>query len=316
MRIGLTGGIGSGKSTVSALLAQHGAVVIDADKIAREVVEPGTVGLQRIRGEFGDAVITDDGSLNRPALGAIVFADADRRRALEAITHPLIAAQTEALFAAAGDDAIVVHDMPLLVEIGQTDRYHLMVIVDVPEHLRLERLVSARGMDRMDAQARIRAQATDEQRREAADVLLDNSGTPVDLETTVTALWGERIRPYADNLAADRGVRELAAETVETDEAQRAAQGRRLRRRLSAQLGAAGFDDARVDEVGSGAASNVIELPVAVPDLTVAEWDSFRGALRAAGMVDLAPAAEQRYEAFGADPALLVHVHITGDNCR
>lgn len=327
MRIGLTGGIGSGKSTVSKLLAEHGAVIVDADLIAREVVEPGTPGLQAIRAEFGDAVIRADGSLDRPALGAIVFADAARRRALEAITHPLIEARTAQLFDAAGPDVVVVHDMPLLVELGQTDRYQLMLIVDVPEPIRLKRLVEQRGMSEADARARIAAQATDEQRRRAADVLLDNSGSPDDLATAVDALWRDRIQPYAQNLADDRPVRRPDRVTIAEPDPRWQEQGARLAARLRHQFAAAGLAPMPVHHIGSTAvpglaAKPVLDLQVQVPDLGTADTASFRAALHAAGMVGLRPNQDEpkpwapdpqlwrkRY-ANGADPALVTHLHI------
>lgn len=327
MRIGLTGGIGSGKSTVSKVLAGLGAVIVDADLIAREVVEPGTPGLAAIRAEFGAEVLQPDGSLDRPALGAVVFADPERRRALEAITHPLIGQRTQELFAQAPTDAVVVHDMPLLVELGQTDDgYHLMLIVDVPEEVRLTRLVEQRGMTEADARARIGAQATDAQRREAADVLLDNSGTPEELTESLTSLWHNRIRPYADNLVADRAVRRPNAVSITEPDPTWAAQGRRLSRRLVHQLGRAGFE-VEVDHIGSTsvpglAAKDVIDLQVRVSDLGIAENPTFREALRAAGFVDLrpnqdepkpwAPDPEQwrKLYANGADPARVTHLHV------
>nr|WP_246242896.1 dephospho-CoA kinase [Flexivirga aerilata] len=192
----MTGGIGSGKSTVSARLTELGAVVIDADRLAREVVAPGTPGLAEIAVRFGDQVLQPDGSLDRAALGAIVFADPDARRDLERITHPRIADLTAQARAAAPREAIVVHDMPLLVETGLAGNYDLVLIVDAAEDVRLERLVRDRGMTPEDARARIAAQATDEQRRAVADVLLDNNGTREELLAQVDSLWRERLAPY------------------------------------------------------------------------------------------------------------------------
>lgn len=197
LRVGLSGGIGSGKSTVSARLAELGAVVVDADLVAREVVEPGMPSLAEIAERFGPGVIAEDGSLDRPALGAVVFGDEQARRDLEAITHPRIHARSAELFAAAPDDAVVVHDLPLLVEMGRGRSYDLTVIVDVPEEVRLRRLVELRGMEIEQARARIAAQATDEERRAAADVLLDNSGTVEELHTQVDRLWHETLVPLA-----------------------------------------------------------------------------------------------------------------------
>ncbi|MGN6333854.1 MAG: dephospho-CoA kinase [Motilibacteraceae bacterium] len=189
LKVGLTGGIGSGKSAVSRLLAERGAVVVDADAIAREVVEPGTPGLAAVVAEFGDGVLRPDGTLDRPALGAIVFADPQRLAALNAIVHPLIAARTGELVAAAPAHAVVVHDVPLLTENGLAPGYDVVVVVDAPVQVQLDRLVRLRGMSEADAQARIAAQATREQRRAVADVVIDNSGTLEQLAAQVDVLW-------------------------------------------------------------------------------------------------------------------------------
>jgi dephospho-CoA kinase len=163
MRVGLTGGVGSGKSTVAGLLADHGAVVIDADTIAREVVAPGTPGLAAVLARFGDSVAASDGSLDRPALAAIVFNDEAARLDLNAIVHPLIGARTAELMAAAPPDAIVVHDIPLLVEGNLADAFDAVVVVEADQHTRLQRL-ELRGLPEADARARMAAQASDEQR--------------------------------------------------------------------------------------------------------------------------------------------------------
>jgi dephospho-CoA kinase len=196
LRIGLTGGIGSGKSTVSALLAARGAVVIDADRIAREVVEPGTAGLAAVVEAFGAGVLTGDGSLDRPALAAVVFADPEARKRLDGIVHPLVRARSAELAAAAPDDAVVVHDVPLLVETGQAGAYDLVLVVQAAPEIRVDRLVR-RGLTEEDARARIAVQATDEQRRAAADVVLVNDGTPEDLAGQVDRFWAERVAPAA-----------------------------------------------------------------------------------------------------------------------
>ncbi|HEU4675908.1 MAG TPA: dephospho-CoA kinase [Motilibacteraceae bacterium] len=189
LKVGLTGGIGSGKSAVSRLLAERGAVVVDADAIAREVVEPGTPGLGAVVAEFGDGVLRPDGTLDRPALGAIVFADPQRLAALNAIVHPLIGARTAELLAAAPADAVVVHDVPLLTENGLAPGYDVVVVVEVPVEVQLDRLVRLRGMTEADARARIAAQATREQRRAVADVVIDNAGTLEQLAAQVDVLW-------------------------------------------------------------------------------------------------------------------------------
>jgi dephospho-CoA kinase len=192
LRIGLTGGIGSGKSTVSRLLAEHGAVIVDADVIAREVVEPGTPGLAAIVEAFGSAILAADGSLDRPALAAVVFAEPDERRKLDGIVHPLVRARAVEVAAAAPSDAVVVHDVPLLAETGQASSYDLVVVVEADPGTRVARLVQ-RGLTAEDARARIAAQATDEERRAIADVVLDNSGTPERLAEQVDRFWDERV---------------------------------------------------------------------------------------------------------------------------
>lgn len=194
LRIGLTGGIGSGKSTVSALLVERGAVLVDADVLAREVVAPGTPGLAAVVEAFGEGVLTPDGELDRPALAAVVFADPAQRARLDAVVHPLVRARAAELVARAPQDAVVVQDVPLLVETGQAGSYDLVVVVQAPLALRLERLVQ-RGMTEDDARARIAGQATDEQRAAVADVLLHNDGTREELAAQVEAFWAERVAP-------------------------------------------------------------------------------------------------------------------------
>ena len=194
LRIGLTGGIGSGKSTVSALLAERGAVIVDADRIAREVVEPGTPGLAAVVEAFGERVLTADGALDRPALAAIVFADEEARRRLDGIIHPLVRARAVELAADLPEDAVVVNDVPLLVETGQAGSYDLVLVVAADVETRVARLVR-RGLAEPDARARIAAQATDEQRRAVADVVLDNSGTREQQAEQVARFWAERVEP-------------------------------------------------------------------------------------------------------------------------
>ena len=181
MRVGLTGGVASGKSTVSALLAEHGAVVIDADLLAREVVAPGTDGLAEIVAAFGADVLDADGGLDRAAMGAIVFADEGKRRALEAIIHPRVRSRGRELEEAAAPGALVVHDIPLLVETGQAASFDAVLVVDVPPELQVERMTTLRGMSRAEAERRVAAQATREQRLAAATHVIDNTGTLDDL---------------------------------------------------------------------------------------------------------------------------------------
>ncbi|MFD8966188.1 dephospho-CoA kinase [Streptomyces sp. NPDC059568] len=191
LRLGLTGGIGAGKSEVSRLLTGYGAVLIDSDRIAREVVEPGTPGLAAVVAEFGPEVLTADGRLDRPKLGAIVFADQDRLRALNAIVHPLVRARSAELESEAGPDAIVVHDVPLLVENGMTGLFDLVVVVDASPETQLDRLVRQRGMAESEARDRMAAQATREERRAVADVVIDNDGPLERLEPRVREMWKE-----------------------------------------------------------------------------------------------------------------------------
>ena len=189
IKVGLTGGIGSGKSEVARLLSSYGALVIDADAIAREVVAPGTAGLARVVEEFGTGVLRPDGSLDRPALGAVVFADPDRLAALNAIVHPLVGARTAELMRAAPEGAVVVYDVPLLVENHLEDAYDVVVVVDASPETQVRRLVEHRGMAEADVRARMAAQVSREQRRAAADVVIDNNGDLDALRAQVADLW-------------------------------------------------------------------------------------------------------------------------------
>jgi dephospho-CoA kinase len=192
--VGLTGSIGSGKSAVSSRLAARGAVVVDADKLAREALEPGTDGLREVVAAFGDEILDGSGELDRAALGGVVFADESARRRLEAIVHPRVRARAADLESAAGDDAVVVHDVPLLVETGQADAYDLVLVVDVPPELAVHRLVQQRGMTEDEAEARLGAQASRAERLGAADVVIDNAGTLVELDERVDEVWKKLTR--------------------------------------------------------------------------------------------------------------------------
>jgi dephospho-CoA kinase len=197
VRVALTGGVASGKSTVAGILEELGAVVIDSDRLAREVVEPGTPGLAAVVDAFGGDVLADDGRLDRPALGARVFADELARKRLEAILHPLIRARAAELESAADPDALVVHDIPLLVETGQAASFDAVLVVDVPVETQVERMVQDRGWTREDAQARVAAQTSREQRRAAATYVIDNTGTHDDLRERVTEVVELLVSPGA-----------------------------------------------------------------------------------------------------------------------
>jgi dephospho-CoA kinase len=197
LRVGLTGGIGAGKSEVSRRLAGYGAVLIDADAVSREVVEPGTDGLAEVVGAFGSQVLRDDGSLDRARLGDIVFADPELRTRLNAIIHPRVAGRMAELEREASPGTIVVHDVPLIAENGRAGVYDVVVVVDVPPRIQVERLVRHRGMTREQAQARIAAQATREQRLAIATIVIDNSGSLAELDRQVGDLWWELRRRAA-----------------------------------------------------------------------------------------------------------------------
>ncbi|MEV7771993.1 dephospho-CoA kinase [Kitasatospora sp. NPDC086791] len=191
LKIGLTGGIGAGKSEVSRLFAVHGAVIVDSDVIAREVVAPGTDGLAAVVAEFGPQVLREDGALDRPALGAVVFADPERLKALNAIVHPLVRARSAELEAAAAPDAVVVHDVPLLAENGLAPLFDLVVVVDAADEVRMDRLVRLRGMAEEEARARMDAQASRADRLAIADLVIDNGGGLAELSDRVDEVWAE-----------------------------------------------------------------------------------------------------------------------------
>ncbi|SOD87325.1 dephospho-CoA kinase [Streptomyces sp. Ag109_G2-15] len=194
LKVGLTGGIGAGKSEVSRLLVEHGAVLIDADRIAREVVAPGTPGLAAVVEAFGEEILAADGSLDRPRLGSIVFADPEKLAVLNSIVHPLVGARSRELESTATEGAVVIHDVPLLTENGLAPLYDLVIVVDASPETQLDRLVRLRGMTDDDARARMAAQATREQRREIADIVIDND-VPLDaLRKRVAEVWDDLVR--------------------------------------------------------------------------------------------------------------------------
>jgi len=269
LRVGLSGGIGSGKSTVAKRLAEHGAVLIDSDRLAREVVEPGTEGLRQITEAFGEDVLDEHGALNRAALAAKVFTDETSRKTLNGIIHPKVAARTAELIANAAPDAIVVHDVPLLVENGLAPAYHLVLIVHADPDERVRRLVESRGMAEQDARNRIASQADDDQRRAVADVWLDNSGTPDLVLAAVDELWADRLVPYEANVRLRRRV-SGRAKVVPYDDTW-PQQAERLTKRIS--LAAGGL---RVEHIGSTAvpglaAKDVVDLQLGVPSLQAAD---------------------------------------------
>ena len=197
LRVGLTGGIGAGKSEVSRRLAAHGAVIIDADLVAREVVEPGTEGLAEVAEAFGSEVLRPDGGLDRGRLGDLVFADPELRSKLNAIIHPRVTRRMAELERSAGSGAIVVHDVPLIAENSRAGVYDIVVVVDAPPKIQAERLVRRRGLTREQARARMAAQASREQRLAIADIVIDNSGSLAELDRQVGDLWAQLRRRAA-----------------------------------------------------------------------------------------------------------------------
>jgi dephospho-CoA kinase len=322
LRVGLTGGIGSGKSTVAGRLAEHGATVIDSDRIAREVVAAGTEGLAEIVEQFGAGMLTEDGALDRAALAGVVFTDDAARNRLNAIVHPKIAARTSQLLHAAAPDAIVVHDVPLLVENGMGAAYHLVLVVDAPVDQRVARLVAGRGMSEQDARARMAAQATQDARRAAADVWLDNSGTPDQVLAAVDPLWADRLVPFEANVRLGRMPERGGPKLVPYDPAW-PAQAQRILARLRL---AAGEKALRVDHVGSTsvpglAAKDVIDVQLTVASM--ADADVLAEPLARAGFPalpdftrdsphppDLDPEHWRKRMAASADPARWANIHL------
>lgn len=287
LKVGLTGGIGAGKSAVAQSLVRRGAVLIDADRLAREVVAAGTDGLAAIVEAFGPEVVGPDGELDRPALGARVFRDETDRRRLEGIIHPRVRARTAELTSAAAPDAVVVNDVPLLVEAGLAASYHLVVVVDADVAVRTRRLVSARGMTAEEAAARIAAQADDAIRRAAADVVLANNAGLDELDAQVGRLWRDRLYPYEENLRlgrhapSDGVLRVVPPDPTWPEQADRVIA--RIRHALRPQLGA----EAAVTHIGSTAvpglpAKDLIDLMLAVT--TLEEADRLADTLDRAGL--------------------------------
>jgi dephospho-CoA kinase len=273
LKIGLTGGIASGKSVVASRLRELGAVVVDADALAREVVEPGTPGLARITETFGAGMLTAAGGLDRARLGALVFGNPARLAELNSIVHPLVRERAAALIAAAPRGGVVVQDIPLLVETGQGSGFHLVVVVDAPDEMRIRRMVEHRGMSEDEARSRMAAQAARDVRLAAADVILENSGSQEQLRDAVTRLWDGRLVPFAHNLKEHRMAPRTGGPVLTPADPTWAAQAARLIGRLQAALPG---DALAVDHIGSTAvpgldAKDIIDLQLTVSDLETAD---------------------------------------------
>ncbi|MEW2476605.1 dephospho-CoA kinase [Micromonospora gifhornensis] len=272
LKVGLTGGIGSGKSAVARRLVERGAVLVDADQLSREVVAPGTDGLAEVVAAFSARVLDADGALDRAALADLVFTDEAARRRLEAIVHRRVRARTAELVAAAAPDAVVVNDVPLLAEVGLAPTYHLVVVVQTALATRLQRLTRDRGMSRADAERRIAGQADDASRAAVADVLLSNDGTLAQLHAAVDALWDDRLVPYEENVRHRRAVRAQRVTLTEPDPTW-PQQYARLAARIRHAIAPA---DLRIDHIGSTAvpelaAKDVIDIQLGVPSLAEAD---------------------------------------------
>jgi len=287
LRVGLTGGIGSGKSTAAARLVERGAVLVDSDRLAREVVAAGTPGLAAVVDAFGRGVLAADGTLDRPALAAVVFDDPAARATLNGIVHPLVRRRSAELIAAVPGGSIVVQDIPLLVEGGMAAQFPLVVVVHADAAVRVRRLVGQRGMPESDARARIAAQADDAARRAVADVWLDNSGAPEALTAAVDALWDRRLAPFAAGLVADRPAPEPTA--VVDPDPEWPAQAARLVARVEAAAGERGRGGAHIGPtaVPGLPAPDVIELLLGVS--SAADAGALRAALAEVGFVSDRP---------------------------
>ena len=321
LRIGLTGGIGAGKSTVSRAFAECGGVIVDGDVISREVVQPGSEGLAALVDEFGHDILLPDGALNRPALAAKAFVDEAQRTKLNGIVHPLVARRRAEIVAAVAEDEVVVEDIPLLVESKMAPLFPLVVVVHVDADERLARLTGQRGMDEADASARIAAQATEEQRREVADVWLDNSGTEGELVEKARDLWYRRILPFAHNVATATPTADPQA--LVTADPSWPAKAARIAARLDT---ACGHRALRIDHVGSTAvagmdARDIIDMQVTVASLDIA-GELAENLLQAGYPVVEAITADpgdvseslwpKRFHA-SADPGRPTHIHIRAD---
>ncbi|HEY2205681.1 MAG TPA: dephospho-CoA kinase [Pseudonocardia sp.] len=291
LRIGLTGGIGAGKSTVARGLTDLGAIVVDADQVAREVVRPGSPGLAEVARAFGEEVLDADGALDRPRLASVVFADPQARSRLNGILHPLIGRRTAELVAEAPADGILVHDVPLIVENDMAAGFALVVVVFATERERIRRLVGDRGMTADEARSRIASQADDDARRAVADVALDNSGSADEVTERVRRLWRERLVPFEENLRLGRVA---VGDPATVADPGWAGQFGRVATRVGR---AAGERAVRVEHVGptavpGSAAADVLEVRLGVR--TVADVEAVAPALREVGFVPDDRAADDR----------------------
>ncbi|PNI07191.1 dephospho-CoA kinase [Arthrobacter sp. AFG7.2] len=317
LKIGLTGGIASGKSVVASRLRERGAVLVDADALSREVVEPGTEGLQRVVAEFGGDVLGADGRLDRPKLGALVFGDPARLALLNGIIHPLVRLRAAAIVAAAAREAVVVQDIPLLVETGQGSGFHLVLVVDAPDDVRVQRMLEHRGMTEESARSRMAAQAAREERLAAADVILDNSGTVEQLQEQVDRLWDGRLVPFARNISSGVRADRTGGPVLVPHRQDWARQAARIAARLTT---AAPWLILAVDHIGSTSvpglpAKDVIDVQVAVPDLETAA--RLAPLLAAAGFPGVRGVESDTPKPNAPDPAQwLKRFHANADPCR
>jgi dephospho-CoA kinase len=270
LRIGLTGGIGAGKSTVSATFNECGGIIVDGDVIAREVVEPGTEGLAQLVEAFGEDILLPDGALNRPALAAKAFVDDEQRAKLNGIVHPLVGRRREEIIESVPEDSVVVEDIPLLVETGMAPLFPLVVVVTADVETRVERLIK-RGMDEADARARIKAQAPEEKRRAIADVLLDNSGSQDELVEKARDVWYHRVLPLAHNIRTRQCVPSVC-KLVPFDPTW-SEQAQRIIKRIQT---ACGTKVLRAEHIGSTAvpgmdAKDVVDIQITVASVEVAD---------------------------------------------
>ncbi|MBJ7339027.1 dephospho-CoA kinase [Mycolicibacterium sp.] len=322
LRIGLSGGIGAGKSTVSSTFSELGGIVVDGDVISREVVQPGTEGLAALVEAFGSEILLPDGALNRPALAAVAFSNDDARKTLNGIVHPLVGKRRAELIDEAPSDAVIIEDIPLLVESQMAPMFPLVVIVHADEETRVARLVEHRGFTEADARARIAAQATEADRRLVADVWLENHGGSDELKRSAVELWHGRIVPFARNL--DAGVPAIVEPRLVPADPTWADQADRILKRLNTVCG---HRAVRIDHVGSTAvpgldAKDVIDVQVTVPSLAVA--DELVDGLLAAGYPRIDEITEdvahgdrgalwhKRFHA-SADPGRPTNVHVRVD---